>query len=252
MLRKEGIEALHKMELAEQTRSDKFDRQWNREVAKLDNKNSIVVQQQRAKLHQVKETEMTRRMKWGAAWVAREHKLLYGRADASEHFNEYMADMAHREGQLDALGDTRYRKASEVIGSGKVAAQTKALMGAVDAFKRGIKKPSRTEAYVVTWKRAKKLSSTRPYIMSGMSDDEEFGFLKHMQTKDWLIPRERVRQMTQSYAAGTNFMEVRAALQGPKPNRVYMWTAFEATTSGTYETATPFRLDHANRGDAAI
>ena len=176
MLRKEEIEALHKMELAEQTRSDKFDRQWNREVAKLDNKNSIVVQQQRAKLHQVKETEMTRRMKWEAAWVAREHKLLYGRADASEHFNEYMADMAHREGQLDALGDTRYRKASEVIGSGKVAAQTKALMGAVDAFKRGIKKPSRTEAYVMTWKRAKKLSSTRPSIMSGMSDDEEFGF----------------------------------------------------------------------------
>lgn len=85
-----------------------------------------------------------------------------------------------------------------------------------------------------------------------MTPDADAALLKHMHTKDWLIPHERVRQMTQSYAAGTNFMEVRAALQGPKPNRVYMWTAFEASTSGTYETATPFRLDHANRGDAAV
>lgn len=180
MLRKEEIEALNKLEVAEQSRRDKFDRQWNREVAKLDNKNSMVVQQQRAKLHQVKESESARRMKWESVWVAREHKLLYGRADASDHFNEYMADMAQREGKLDALGDTRYRKASEMIGIGKVASQTKALMGAVEAFKDGLRKPSRTEAYVMTWKREKKGSPTRPSIISAaMSDDdedEEFGF----------------------------------------------------------------------------
>lgn len=76
-----------------------------------------------------------------------------------------------------------------------------------------------------------------------MSPDADRALLQHMAKNDVLLPHQRVRQMTQSFEAGTTVMEIRAALQGPRPNRVYCWTAFEEALTGTYENATPFRLD---------
>lgn len=88
------------------------------------------------------------------------------------------------------------------------------------------------------------LESVQAYMFRVvMTPDADRALLAMMAKNDLLVPHQRVRQMTQSFEAGTTVMEIRAALQGPRPNRVYCWTAFEEALTGTYENATPFRLD---------
>lgn len=78
-----------------------------------------------------------------------------------------------------------------------------------------------------------------------LSPTADAALLKHLSTNDWLIKHDRIRMMTQSFEAKTTFMEIRSALQGPKPSKIFLWTAFEDALDGTaYDAATPFRLDN--------
>jgi hypothetical protein len=172
------LKALDALEVAEQKRREKFDRQFDHEVRKVDQQNPIVGQTQRAKLQTLKDAEMTRRMKWESKWMAREHQLLYGRADVSTNFNEYMAEQAAREEEMYAVGENRYRRASEVIGMGKVANMTMGLLG------EGVPSPraKASAGYTMTWKRQKEDAAgqgSRPGLSSLMMRDEDdttYGF----------------------------------------------------------------------------
>ena len=73
--------------------------------------------------------------------------------------------------------------------------------------------------------------------------------LKHFAKNDWLLSHRRVRQQTANFEAGTTLMEMRNALVGPRPSTVVVWTAFEPTLGGVYESATPFRFDANNPAD---
>ena len=88
------------------------------------------------------------------------------------------------------------------------------------------------------------LQSVQAYMFRVvMTPDADRALLAMMAKNDLLIPHQRVRMVTQSFEPSTTIMQMNAQLQGPRANKLFMFTAFEEAFSGTYESATPFRLD---------
>lgn len=67
--------------------------------------------------------------------------------------------------------------------------------------------------------------------------------LKHMASDPILIQHERVRMMGQNFEVGASQLQIRSALQGPKPSKVFVFTAREASLQGRPESAATFCLE---------
>lgn len=76
-----------------------------------------------------------------------------------------------------------------------------------------------------------------------LSPDADRALLQHMDKNPWLIKHNRVRQMTQSFAAGVTELQVRNALQGPMPSKILVWTATETSVTGGADIPFVFQLD---------
>lgn len=88
------------------------------------------------------------------------------------------------------------------------------------------------------------LQSVQAYMFRVvMTPDADRALLAMMAKNELLIPHQRVRMVTQSFEPSTTIMQMNAQLQGPRANKLFMWTAFEEALGGEYESATPFRLD---------
>ena len=94
------------------------------------------------------------------------------------------------------------------------------------------------------------MTSCQAYMTRiALSPDADRALLQHMSKHPWLIKHNRVRQMTQSFAAGVQEMQVRNALQGPMPEKILVWTADETElASGSDSKSFIFQLDNALQG----